>query len=580
MASSDGSGPGKNKNSETGKMDRIEKMDSKISEKIFNLFQNKFTLLIIILIGIGLRIIAFSRTTIWYDGSYYHDEGLGILTYGTFVTASNQLEAFAASLTYPPFLTLFYYVFDYNLFSTQLGSMTAGILAVIVTYLTTSSIFGKNKGLIAAAIIAFGPWVIFGTASNLVENFLVIFLSLTLWSIVKAFENDKYLVPAGVFAVLTYYTKTNIGLLLLFAALAFFVLWWSYAHRKKSILNPYLVIFIIIVIIGSMVRHYYIVQMSYRFLELSDKPLFIFTKPGIIQFSFQLPFHLLLAGTYFLFFIPETAKAVSDWRNKRTNIFILTTLGGIGLIMLHATMRQTWLSTLPGASERYFVMFIVPTIWIFLGYLDLDSNKRPYVDGKKGGFIHRLIKIGHSLTRRRKLSFLVTLMLSMFIFLMVDLWWGVLIFFGAFGFLMMENVKGRVVLFLCAFLIAGAGMSFDYSNTMQMKDALDGMHNYLEDGDIIAVDGNNSGVNPRAVQLYLADIDVEIIEYDPELDNADYIISTMNDTYENYTLIEVYNDTTSLPLRALIYQKIRQVVFDSGYEWSRNPPINVWMRDQ
>jgi 4-amino-4-deoxy-L-arabinose transferase-like glycosyltransferase len=567
-----------------------EKSRIKLFKKFDYILFKKYPLLIILIIGILLRIIAFTRIQILKDGAVFSDIALGILKHGTFISVENNLPTWGESLVYPPYLSLFYKFLGYSVLSTQLASLIAGILAIFVVYLTTADIFDKRKGLITAAIIALTPWMILATASGLVDNFVVIFLSLTLWAIIKSSENTKYLAIAGVFATLTYLTKTNLGLKFIIVGLVFFVLWQLHYHKKKILKDPYMIFFVVIILISALIRQY-LVELRPDPLSEDQYVTYLLTSQGLVQLVIQFPFHLLLPATYFLFFIPETYSAISRWKSRNNNLLILVMLGGTGIVLFHAVARTLMyqvkpslaltISALPAASERYFTAFIVPTVWLFLGSLEpCNKNMHSTQCTKTGIFhiFHRFIAFGRFLIKKKKICFLFTLFIGGFILILVDLWWGVVLCIGAFSFFLLKNVEWRIVLIVIAFLIASFGSVLDRPPSMPYH-VMDNMHNFVREGDYIAID-NVSNFHVVAANLYFFDIEnVDFVKYDPQQPPSKYIISQENRTYENYTLFKTYNDTFAPDLRARIYTELKRTFISKDYVWEDDPPIKVWLRN-
>ncbi|UCG03439.1 MAG: glycosyltransferase family 39 protein [Candidatus Heimdallarchaeota archaeon] len=564
-----------------------EKSHIKLFEKLYNILFKKYPILIILIIGIILRIIAFTRMQILKDGAVYSDIALGILKHGTFISAENNVPTWGESLVYPPYLAFFYKFLGFSVLSTQLASLIAGIMAILVVYLITANIFDKRKGLITAAIIAFTPWMIIATAANLTGNFVVIFLSLTLWAIIKSSENTKYLAVAGVFATLTFLTKTNIGLKFIVVGLVFFVIWQVYYHKKKILKDPYMIFFIAIILMSAFIRQY-LVELRPDPLSEDQYVTYLFTSQGLVQLVIQLPLHLLLPATYFLFFIPETYRGISEWRNRNNNLLIFVLLGGTGILLIHAVARTLMrgatpsfglmMSALPDASERYFTAFIVPTVWLFLGYLKPYNKNQLSKKCNRTGIFRRFTEFGRFLIKRKKICFLFALLIGGLILILVDLWWGVVLCIGSFSIFFLRNVQWRVALIVIAFLIASFGSVIDSTQSMSYY-IMDDMHNYIREGDTIAID-NVSNFLPMAANLYFSDIeDVDFVEYDPQLPQSKYIITQENKTYENYTLFKIYNDTFPPNLRAQIYTELRRTTIDKDFVWEDDPPINVWLRN-
>jgi hypothetical protein len=555
-----------------------------IVTEIYDFLIRKQPLFLILIVGALLRIISFTRIPIIYDGAWYADTGFGILKYGTFSTASQNIPTWGDTLIYPAYLSVFYRFFGYSLLTTRVASLIIGLLAILVVYKLTANIFDKKKGLIVAAIIAFHPWAIIVTGANVVENMLIIFLSFTIWSIIKSSDDRRYLSLAGIFASLTFLTKTNIGISLIILVVIFFFVWQVYYNKKRALMNPHLIFFIVIVMITAIARNYMISTMSYTISEANTSIPHLFTKKGLVQLIFQLPFHILLPATFFLFFLPETSHAISNWKKKNNNLLLLVILGGTGVILLHAVARQTWLATLSGASERYFIPFIIPTMWLFLGYLNPNSDNSDSNQYEKKGIITKFIAIGGFIIKNKKISFISTLLLGIFILILVDLWWGVIIGIGSYSVFLMKDASKRTLLIILAFLIAGTGSTLDYNFSMQIPDAMEDAHNIFEEGDIVAIDSNDDSFSLRSVSLYLADIDIEVVDYnslgnDSQSPQPKYILSQTGKIYENHTLLKIYNDTSPLFLRARIYISLKRTFLEKNFEWPRHPPIELWVRD-
>jgi hypothetical protein len=160
----------------------------------------------------------------------------------------------------------------------------------------------------------------------------------------------------------------------------------------------------------------------------------------------------------------------------------------------------------------------------------------------------------------------------------VDLWWGIILVIGAFSFFLLDDVKGRIMIFIIVFLIVGVVGANDYINSRQIPKVMDDMHNYINDGDLIAIDTNHTDLSFAVIALYLSDKDIEFIEFKQNDTAPDYIISQGNQTYDNYTLIRTYEDTSPISFRGWIFSKLKQTLIDSSFEWSRGEPIRVWER--
>ena len=132
-----------------------------------------------------------------------------------------------------------------GLFVLALGNSTLALLlpllllswaAVLVAWLTTRDLFGGDSALLVAAAVSL-EWTgtVFGTWLGYSENLVVITFVLTLWAILKGLRDEKFLVPAGLFAGIGYLAKAGIGWFFLIAGVAGFL--WRLAFRGWSVLR-------------------------------------------------------------------------------------------------------------------------------------------------------------------------------------------------------------------------------------------------------------------------------------------------------------------------------------------------------
>lgn len=107
--------------------------------------------------------------------------------------------------------------------------------AVVVAWWTTRNLFGSDAGLLVGAAVSL-EWtgIFFGTWHGYSENLVIITFTLTIWAILKALRDDRYLLPAGFFAGLGYLSKASIGWFFLLAGLGGLV--WRMLVRGRRVL--------------------------------------------------------------------------------------------------------------------------------------------------------------------------------------------------------------------------------------------------------------------------------------------------------------------------------------------------------
>jgi len=109
-------------------------------------------------------------------------------------------------------------------------------LTVFVVWWATRNLFGSDAGLLVAAAVSL-EWTgaLFGTWQGYSENLVIITFTLTMWAILKALSDDRYLVLAGLFAGIGYLSKASIGWFFLLAGIG--GLTWRLWFRGRAVLR-------------------------------------------------------------------------------------------------------------------------------------------------------------------------------------------------------------------------------------------------------------------------------------------------------------------------------------------------------
>lgn len=108
-------------------------------------------------------------------------------------------------------------------------------LAVGAVWWTTRDLYGTQAALLAAAAVSV-EWtgVLFGTWKGFSENLVVIALVVTIWAVLRALRDDRYLAVAGLFAGIGYLSKASMGFFFLIAGLG--GLGWRLRFRGRRVL--------------------------------------------------------------------------------------------------------------------------------------------------------------------------------------------------------------------------------------------------------------------------------------------------------------------------------------------------------
>lgn len=123
-----------------------------------------------------------------------------------------------------------------SLLSLVLPLLLLSWAAVLVVWLTTRDLYGGGAALLAAAAVSV-EWTgaMFGTWGGYSENLVIITFALTMWAIVHALRDDRFLVLAGLFAGLGYLSKASLGWFFLLAGIGGFA--WRVMYRGVAVLR-------------------------------------------------------------------------------------------------------------------------------------------------------------------------------------------------------------------------------------------------------------------------------------------------------------------------------------------------------
>ncbi|MCX8173196.1 MAG: glycosyltransferase family 39 protein [Thermoplasmata archaeon] len=202
--------------------------------------------LILILTGIILRILSFWFVPASTDAFVYAAMGEGFLKHGEFVLplgnsffvpGSPEFSHHFPPL-YPLYLSVFILFFGVSVEVLKIASIISGLLLIPVTYFCTSNLWGRRMGHAAAGIMAVEPASIYIGGLGFAENLLCVFFILTMWAILKGIKDEKYIVFAGLFAGLSYLTKSSMGWFFLIAGICGFI-WRFYYIRWQVFKSRY-----------------------------------------------------------------------------------------------------------------------------------------------------------------------------------------------------------------------------------------------------------------------------------------------------------------------------------------------------
>ena len=108
-------------------------------------------------------------------------------------------------------------------------------LAVGTVWWATRNLYGSDAALLVAAAVSL-EWtgVLFGTWKGFSENLVVVAVTLTIWAVLRALRDDRFMLAAGFFAGIGYLSKASMGPFFLVAG--FGGLAWRLLFRGRHVL--------------------------------------------------------------------------------------------------------------------------------------------------------------------------------------------------------------------------------------------------------------------------------------------------------------------------------------------------------
>lgn len=216
--------------------------------------------LLLTLIGLGilLRVPGWFTWSIGPDASRYAAMADALNRHGEFLMPWGDIYSPGSGPQfshhfpplYPAILALFYKVLGFSEATTRLASLLLAVLAIAVTYWCTKDLYGRTKGLVAAAVVSLSPVLVMTTNKAYAENLLLVLFVLAMWAILKSLDRPWFIVLGAVFAGLGYLTKSSMGYFFIVAGLGGLA-WRLHWKGWKAVRDPAYVT--AIVIFGAMV---------------------------------------------------------------------------------------------------------------------------------------------------------------------------------------------------------------------------------------------------------------------------------------------------------------------------------------
>ena len=180
--------------------------------------------------------LVYAPHVVW-DVAWYVTMGRSLLESGEFIEPATGNFTHHYPPLWPILLAGAQPVSPAPLLVPKILAFVAGLAMVATVGGLTWNLYGRQAGLVAAAVFAAFPALVLYDALGYPESLLVALYALTLWSIVKSLERPPLILVGGLAAGLAYLTKASVGPFFLLAAAG--GLAWRLHHRRGAVFRDH-----------------------------------------------------------------------------------------------------------------------------------------------------------------------------------------------------------------------------------------------------------------------------------------------------------------------------------------------------
>lgn len=230
-------------------------------EILKKIFKENWVLIIILVIAIFLRLsflFLLNPPLIWIDSSDYHQAAVSLIQGNGY-----SLEAGVPFANREPGYSLFflapiYFLFGQSIFAVQIIQIILSLIIIWLIFRLAKKYFSQKAAVIAALFFAFYPPLIAYSNEILTEIPFTFLLILTIFLIIKAFENDslKLFILSGIFLGIATLTRFIAVFLPIFLLPFFYFFSKDWRKTIKYFLS--ITIVLIIFIFPWLLRNYLI----------------------------------------------------------------------------------------------------------------------------------------------------------------------------------------------------------------------------------------------------------------------------------------------------------------------------------
>ncbi|HWG89914.1 MAG TPA: glycosyltransferase family 39 protein [Candidatus Thermoplasmatota archaeon] len=367
--------------------------------------------LIAIAAGVALRVATWWTGDIASDGAAYSAMGWAWMKYGEFYLPWGDIAVFGVSPpgwshhftpAWPFLLGVAYKAFGFGPETTKSVSIGVSILAVGVLYLCTRNLYGHRAGLALAAVFSLEPHLLWAAAEGWSENLVIALFALTMWSILKSLEKGKewYIVLGGLFAGLTYLSRSSMGPFFLIAGAGGFA--WRFLYLRWAVFKQkwYLAAAVLFMLIFGAwawrnvslfgweekpfsIPFLWAGTIAWPNWETSSYVTYIYKNAWANQDQFfhalsrKIPFFLGFVAMYALFFLPELRESARVVKQEKESALwlaaLLTLVLGWVLASMFWVFEQSSLYWMD--NRRYALLAYLPIVWAVVKHAKWDSRR-------------------------------------------------------------------------------------------------------------------------------------------------------------------------------------------------------------
>ena len=333
-----------------------------------------------IALGVLFRVLASTRMDLFADGVEYVEMGHSWSRWHDFLLPDGERMGRTLHLgpgyshhfppAYPFALGLIFSAIGFGVTQAKAAIVALSLAALGAVYATTRNLFGAERALLVASLVALDPGLVWVTGIGLSENFSLLFATLTVWAFLRSLTDLRYILPTGVFWTAVYLARSSAGVFGLAPAIAGAWWWWKF-RGWRVLLSPWCIaagtIFAAAVLLWGW-RNYSLFGDSATSPYMSAAYDWGLTQPALVAKALlgKGAFFGALLLAYALPFWPELRASLRRLREAETSILWLFVgvIWGLAWCVTSAFWPYEQKSFFSLDHQRYILIGVVPLLWL------------------------------------------------------------------------------------------------------------------------------------------------------------------------------------------------------------------------